>query len=428
MRYRRTYAATIWPILLLAMVVGCGQSGGVQGGSWHGEVTVSGMRRTVRTVQGSVWSGTAQMEEEISIGRERGPESQMLGWVVDLAQDGERVYVLDAQVPALRVYDDGGRHLWDIGERGSGPGEYLQPRSIAVDPALDRLYVRDGSLNRINVYDRQGDLLATWSLNIGMQTNFPMVLTTQGRLYTPVVCGPAGDARLPTFGMAACGPEGLSEEVLRQPVEPADPAVITARKGESSKSAMVPFSPVAVWAMRSDGSMVGSGGSDYRIEVHSPTDSVLVIEKAFKPVPVGPDERAWHRASIEADMRRWLPGWRWNGPPLPDTKPACSHLFCDDTGRVWVVRPGPGRHVPGCDEPATDYIAYQQDPCWIDVPIIEVFDRRGRLLGEVEVPAGMRFEPQPSVRGDRVLATVEGEDGVIRVKRFRLVVPGESEG
>ena len=69
---------------------------------------------------------------------------------------------------------------------------------------------------------------------------------------------------------------------------------------------------------------------------------MTVIEREVEPVPVDPAERAWHEAFITAEMKHYQPGWTWNGPPVPRTKPYFSALWPGRSGRIWVARPGPG--------------------------------------------------------------------------------------
>ncbi|HEX9699078.1 MAG TPA: hypothetical protein VGD06_06415 [Acidobacteriota bacterium] len=93
-------------------------------------------------------------------------------------------------------------------------------------------------------------------------------------------------------------------------------------------------------------------------------------------------------------------------------------------GGVWVVRPGPATQDPDCDE--ADFEIDGEAHCWPQERIIDAFDADGRYLGEVNVPAELRFEPLPFIRGNDVIVLTEDEAGTIRVKRYRLVPFGES--
>ncbi len=54
-----------------------------------------------------------------------------------------------------------GRFLKAFGSRGTSPGELDQPHALAMD-SRGRLFVGDRSNNRIQIFDREGRLLAEW--------------------------------------------------------------------------------------------------------------------------------------------------------------------------------------------------------------------------------------------------------------------------
>ena len=91
---------------------------------------------------------------------------------VKVDKKGERAYVVDiggVQSPnhRVRVFDaKTGKHLFDFGKRGSGPGEFNLPRSVAV--GKDKLYVVDGGNFRIQVFDMEGKFLQTFG-QVGKQ-------------------------------------------------------------------------------------------------------------------------------------------------------------------------------------------------------------------------------------------------------------------
>jgi DNA-binding beta-propeller fold protein YncE len=49
--------------------------------------------------------------------------------------------------------------IW--GRQGTGPGEFSEPRDVAVD-AKGRLYVADAGNRRVQVFDSEGQFIATW--------------------------------------------------------------------------------------------------------------------------------------------------------------------------------------------------------------------------------------------------------------------------
>lgn len=92
---------------------------------------------------------------------------------VTVDKKGERLYVVDiggvkSENHRVRVFDaQKGNHLFDIGKRGSGPGEFNLPRDTAIDKD-NNLYVVDGGNFRIQVFNLEGKFLRTFGA-IGLE-------------------------------------------------------------------------------------------------------------------------------------------------------------------------------------------------------------------------------------------------------------------
>ncbi len=111
---------------------------------------------------------------------------------VTVNPEGTRLYVVDiggvtSDQHRVRVFDaQSGRHLHDIGKRGSGPGEFNLPRDVAVGDK-GQLYVVDGGNFRVQVFDANGKYLQSFGA-VGKQLgNFarPKEVATdrQGNVY-----------------------------------------------------------------------------------------------------------------------------------------------------------------------------------------------------------------------------------------------------
>ena len=62
--------------------------------------------------------------------------------------------------------------------------------------------------------------------------------------------------------------------------------------------------------------------------------------------------------------------------------------------------------------------------CFTSVFTVDAFDADGKYLSEVEMPPEIRpYQLGLYVNRDMVVANTEDEDGVVRVKRYRLVLP-----
>lgn len=103
-----------------------------------------------------------------------GPKSfdRLTSVAVDPA--GQRAYVVDiggvsSDQHRVMVFDAvSGNHLFDIGKRGGGPGEFNLPRDVVFNKKNGRLYVTDGGNFRVQVFDPDGKYLETFG-GVGKQ-------------------------------------------------------------------------------------------------------------------------------------------------------------------------------------------------------------------------------------------------------------------
>jgi hypothetical protein len=188
----------------------------------------------------------------------------------------------------------------------------------------------------------------------------------------------------------------------------------------------VPFSPTTPSALSPFGAMIVGVGDRYRFEVQRFDGTKLIIERVAETIAVNPNEAEWHRRFTIARARDVQPSWSWSGPDIPASKPYFNGFYADQSGRIWVRRPGPGRRLPDCDENPSPGPIRSIARCWEDTEIIDVFAADGRFLGGVDLPEGTQLRSDRSfVRDDLVLLQFQDEAGTIMVKRYRLVPPRE---
>jgi DNA-binding beta-propeller fold protein YncE len=92
---------------------------------------------------------------------------------VTVSPKGDRLFVVDiggvtSEQHRVRVFDPiKGQHLFDIGKRGNGPGEFNLPRDAAIGKN-GQIYVVDGGNFRVQVFDRDGKYLQSFG-TVGKQ-------------------------------------------------------------------------------------------------------------------------------------------------------------------------------------------------------------------------------------------------------------------
>lgn len=412
--------------VLLIATAACGgaSNAGTSGVEWVGTVTTEGNVTTVLNESGSVWGGDVQLVEEASIGVDAGEDPYMLGSVAAVWATDDEIYVVDRQVPALRVYDMSGRHLRDIGAEGSGPGEFREPGSMVIGPE-GRIYVRDYGNDRITVFSPAGEEIGTLRLDGGFGTSNEMVMTGDGTLYNYQRVS-SEDEEQRVFGMVPRSLEADEEgEAIIRPALDAPASRALTGGGESISVSMgVPFLPGVRWVVAPSGAVVAGVSDAYSFEIRYPDGAVTRVVKNDDLIAVDPAEASWHRKRLTARMRTYFPDWTWNGDEIPPFKPAYGFFLPDHSGRIWVAREGPGVHAGGeCNEnPEPENMG--DEPCWRSPLQWDVFDDEGRFLGRAQVPEVVGESPRPYVRGDMFLAAVTDEMGTPMVKRYRMVYPG----
>ena len=85
----------------------------------------------------------------------------------DVAWDSEgNTYISDGYVNSrIAKYDKNGDWAMSWGDRGTAPGQFRLPHSIAID-AKDNIYVGDRSNRRVQVFDTQGKFLRMFTIDV----------------------------------------------------------------------------------------------------------------------------------------------------------------------------------------------------------------------------------------------------------------------
>lgn len=87
-----------------------------------------------------------------------GDSAGALAQPVGLAVTEDAVYVSDGVLFTVKVYDHEGHLLRTVGSLGRGPGEFARNKGVAVDRA-GRIYVVDAAFENVQVFDADGQVL-----------------------------------------------------------------------------------------------------------------------------------------------------------------------------------------------------------------------------------------------------------------------------
>jgi hypothetical protein len=418
---------------LFFAALACESSASVEGGppaGWQGTTVEEGSVMTVRTTAGSVWGGEGRLFEEAAIGTETRGENDLLGQVMGIDATTDRVFVADGIFTMVRVYDMAGDHVMNIGRHGGGPGEFYSVTDLGIDPTRKQLVVREGNgaLHRLTI---SGEYVGTLRPRFFGGLSGPELLLRITREGVPLVrhssfrVNPDGDPPMVlTTVLFTVDSTGAVTDSLDMPMHEEDRFSLRAQAGEGAyKPLPVPFGPKDVWSITWDGAIIWGNSSEYRFEIRYPDGRRTVFEREAEAVKVLPDEREAAERRVYGIMEGVQPGWAWNGPRIPDTKPFYSAIIPDRSGRLWVLREGEGRPVEGWREP-DDWRGWERDPGWVPDRWFEVFEEEtGHYLGRVAAPEVFVTEPEPVIDGDTFICLTEDEFGRPIVRRYRLELP-----
>jgi hypothetical protein len=328
----------------------------------------------------------------------------------------------DAQVPVLRKYDREGRFITTIGREGGGPGEYQQATGLAIShDGTVKLW--DARARRLSSFSPEGEFFAGQRVEArGFSSSRSLFVDTLGNTYVYMSFRSPREAITDRTmrGLVKLDPDGQVVDTLFEPDMGFEPQqlelTITTGTSVATTIMSIPFAPRSVWAFSPHGHYVAGVGDRYAVSLIRSGEPVLRIEREVAPVPVDPDEKAAHSEAITANMRRMRPGWRWDGPAIPDTKAAFRQLDVGLDGRIWVWRyQRAERQEVGAEEedrrpnPRRD---------WPEPTVYDVFEPDGRYLGAVRIPR----ETRVFVRwGDYVWGITRDSLDVQYIERFRLV-------
>lgn len=374
----------------------------------------------VRTVSGQMWESDRALVSEVSIGVLEGEDQYQFGQLRAIAVDRQgQMYAFDSHVPALRVYGQDGTWLRDIGREGEGPGEYKQPDSgLAILPD-GRVAIRDPGNGRITFYSPDGEYDGFYRIAGSFNTSSPMISDTSGTLATPIVTNLGTSVFEWKSGHARYYLDGTVDTVETPDLGYEEAQISAEREGSSSINS-VPFSPGQVDAYSPFGYYIVGVNEDYSFDLLRPA-GVLRISKPNKAVPVDPGEAAAERKAATDNFKQNYPGWKWNGPPIPDFKPAYEQFYAAEDGRIWVHVPAPSERYMDAEEQRAEEERLDRAVNPYRAPVrFDVFESTGEFLGQVSTPDGFSLSPRPVFRGDTVWATVRDEYDVQRLHRFRM--------
>jgi len=352
-------------------------------------------------------------EPALQIGVVEGPpEYAFTSIVAAWRWDDGTVVVAESRHRELRLYDSAGRFVRAAGGPGEGPGEFTA-LSFAGPYRGDSILVWDSGARRVSVFTGEGQLGRTRTLFFESE---PQGVEIRG-FSSPLFHGTLADGDMvvtpPAFVLASETAPDPSRairwysaeaeplgEIGSLPAMPSPAAAFTPQMLLLGPGAVPspPFRQSAALAVGEDRVFFGPG-TDYEIHVVGTDGSELaVIRSSHRDLAVDEDARQSYlnqQRQVFADRPQEALEEVLSQMPFPEFLPPYSRLLSDADGHLWVE----------------DYPLPGQPRSW------SVFDREGRRIAEVEVPA--HFEVYDI--GQDYLLGVETDDlDIPHVKLYSL--------
>ncbi|MCG2588200.1 6-bladed beta-propeller [Rhodohalobacter sulfatireducens] len=112
---------------------------------------------------------TIDISIDLIIGAEDQPLDYQLGRPIAVRTDEEgNIYIADRASKQIKVFDEEGNHLKNLGGRGRGPGEFQDIELMEITPDGD-LVVMDRGLLKYKVISTEGEFVEAWPYNLSKQ-------------------------------------------------------------------------------------------------------------------------------------------------------------------------------------------------------------------------------------------------------------------
>lgn len=368
-------------------------------------------RRPARTANDGPIAGRAAVEDLV-LGQSEGDSGATFSGIVAVHVDGRgNIYVLDNGDRAIQVFAPDGRHLRAIGGNGSGPGEFRDPAGFSV--LGDSLLVTyDRILQRLTWFGMDGRLVTTRSVKLPMMQYGLVTYVAaldRGALVFGVTMGYHTEPRPGRDGTGTLLRVSADGSVIDTILAFDGPRMIAVRaQWRYPLLFPTPFAPGPHWDIGPDARIAfgygdrndiavldGAGRQVQRLQWDMPPSSVTGADvRDFRAsFPWGDGVKGLDPATRDA-AKRVL-----DTLAMPVAWPAFDAIRFDDRGRLWVRRAAGDR-----------------------IPISEwdVFANGTQRLGTVRLPRRLSVR---QISRDAIYGVTTDEDGVPRVRRFRLVDP-----
>ncbi len=294
---------------------------------WKGTITTENGVKVVHNPAEPLYGTFAfDLQEDLKIGGDPNdapsyfPKGGSL--VVD---DAGNIFVADIGNSRVQMFDNSGKFVRTIGRKGQGPGEYMFPGRIFLDPQGNPCV---GWGRDVQVYGRDG----IFKKKIGLKTFFSYFLMGPGGSFigsTQPGFGPGG----PKSTLVMLDPDGGTARTI---------AEFRGEYSESQKSLVLHwYSNRIALAAPSSSSFLYGFGEEYKIfQANAEGQTSLIMTRDEKPEPISASEKSETRKNGMYMSIGVSGADRAEAIVFPSYRPYFSWFLSDDAGRLFVIRSG----------------------------------------------------------------------------------------
>jgi hypothetical protein len=336
---------------------------------WKGSIVREGDVTIVKNPKEPLYkTPVLELKEDLSLG---GPDAQgdyVFGEVRNfVVGDDGAIYVLDAKLGHIKVFDMTGKHLRSIGRSGQGPGELDRPRTLSLNRAAGELAVLELA-RRMSFFKLDGTFLR----HVSFKEIWALYghVDSKGRIY---VTEGFVDPKDPRYELKKLGPEAAVMAMLIKTPGPAP--------GKFN-----PFMAVGYWRIGRNDRIVFGYPETYEIQVFGEDNSQVALKfsRDYDPVAITEEEKAEQKKDTPPGINL----------AFSKHHSAYYRFFLSDLGHVIVQtweKTKDGRFIH------------------------DIFDAEGRFIGRVPLkPSGSEI-----LKGT-YYALETDEDGYQYVKRYAV--------
>jgi DNA-binding beta-propeller fold protein YncE len=321
-------------------------------------------------------------QEELSIGVSESDTNYMFYKITGIDVDDQgNIYVLNSGNNRVQVFDKKGKFLYNFGNHGQGPGEFMRAMKLRIGPSKT-IYIADLFNRRISSFRDNGDFIDGFNVQEGLPLNF--YIDGYENLYVAkdLLGGEPGERYMNISKYSNSGTlvhnYGDFFEIKIQ--------IIQTKQGMIGGG--TGYNPKGSWIIDGLGNMYYGISTAYEITVYSNTgDIIRKIVKKWEPPPLSRQEK-----NKVLEQLNDVPSSVKDKIKFQERIPAFEDFIVDEKNQLWVEL-----------ILATKKVGH----------LFDVFDKDGKYLYQVNLP----FIPYVFKKGE-IYTKEKIEDDIEVVKKY----------